>query len=93
MSKYKLIFIWKIIFLSCEEDTTAFGKKLILSNFSRYKGDSSDIDFFQNVLLFVVEYFKFFMIYFKKPKCLNIQHMSCKRSATAILQCTGKIQM
>ena len=44
-------------FLKCAGKTTIFGKNLIICcNFSRYKGDPSDVEMFLNLLLFVAEY-------------------------------------
>ena len=45
-----------LLFLSGAEGTTIFGKNLIICNFSRSKGDPSDIETCPNILLFVVEY-------------------------------------
>ena len=42
--------------MKCVGKTTIFGKKVIICNLYRYKGDPSDIETFRNTLLFVVEY-------------------------------------
>ena len=42
--------------LNCVGKTTIFGKKVIICNFSRYKGDPSDVETFQNILLCVGDY-------------------------------------